>query len=98
MLFQQFRTSFFVAFAQFRSFLLTFESYHNLQPSALYFLFFMLIDIIKKVKKARFIIFISKGTDYDPNFSWDGKKILYSADTDDTHDNIFLVEVPKELL
>ncbi len=33
-----------------------------------------------------------------PNFSWDGKKILYSADTDDTHDNIFLVEVPKELL
>ena len=30
--------------------------------------------------------------------SWDGKKILYSADTDDTHDNIFLVEVPKELL
>lgn len=29
-----------------------------------------------------------------PTFSWDGKKILYAADTDQWHDNIFLVEVP----
>jgi hypothetical protein len=78
--------------------MIAFEQYRHLQFSVLYFHFFMLIDIIKKVKKARFIIFISKGTEYDPNYSWDGKKILYSADTDDTHDNIFLVEVPKELL
>lgn len=28
-----------------------------------------------------------------PTFSWDGKKILYAADTDDTHCNLFLVDV-----
>lgn len=30
-----------------------------------------------------------------PTFSWDDRKILYSADTDRWHDNIFLVEVPE---
>ncbi len=28
-----------------------------------------------------------------PTFSWDGKKLLYAADTDDTHCNLFLVDV-----
>lgn len=32
-----------------------------------------------------------------PTFSWDGKKILYAADTDRWHDNIFLVEVPDTI-
>lgn len=31
-----------------------------------------------------------------PTFSWDGKKVLYSADTDDQHCNLFLVAVPEK--
>jgi len=30
-----------------------------------------------------------------PTFSWDGKMILYAADTDEEHCNIFLVDAPK---
>ena len=30
-----------------------------------------------------------------PTFSWDGRKILYAADRDDEHCNLFLVEVPE---
>lgn len=32
-----------------------------------------------------------------PTFSWDGKKVLFAADTDRWHDNIFLVDVPERL-
>ena len=32
-----------------------------------------------------------------PTFSWDGKKLLYAADTDEWHDNIFLVDVPETI-
>lgn len=32
-----------------------------------------------------------------PTFSWDGKKILYSADTDEWHDNVFIVDVPETI-
>lgn len=31
-----------------------------------------------------------------PTFSWDCKKILFAADTDEHHCNIFVVEVPEE--
>lgn len=31
-----------------------------------------------------------------PTFSWDGTQILYAADTDRWHDNLFLVEVPDK--
>lgn len=30
-----------------------------------------------------------------PTFSWDGRQILYAADTDEEHCNIFLVNVPE---
>ena len=32
-----------------------------------------------------------------PTFSWDGKKLLYAADTDEWHDNLFLVDVPESI-
>jgi oligogalacturonide lyase len=32
-----------------------------------------------------------------PTFSWDGKKLLYAADTDRWHDNLFLVDVPETM-
>lgn len=32
-----------------------------------------------------------------PTFSWDGRKLLYAADTDQWHDNLFLVEVPERI-
>lgn len=32
-----------------------------------------------------------------PTFSWDGKKLLYAADTDEWHDNLFLVDVPETI-
>lgn len=32
-----------------------------------------------------------------PTFSWDGKKLLYAADTDEWHDNIFMVDVPDKI-
>lgn len=32
-----------------------------------------------------------------PTFSWDGKKLLYAADTDQWHGNLFLVEVPDDI-
>ena len=30
-----------------------------------------------------------------PTFSWDGRKILYAADRDDMHCNLYMVEVPN---
>lgn len=32
-----------------------------------------------------------------PTFSWDGKKLLYAADTDAWNDNLFLVDVPEKI-
>ena len=32
-----------------------------------------------------------------PTFSWDGKKLLYAADTDQWNDNLFLVDVPEKI-
>lgn len=32
-----------------------------------------------------------------PTFSWDGKKLLYAVDTDEWHDNLFLVDVPESI-
>lgn len=32
-----------------------------------------------------------------PTFSWDGKKLLYAADTDEWHDNLFLADVPESI-
>lgn len=32
-----------------------------------------------------------------PTFSWNGKKILYAADTDQWHGNIFLADVPEKI-
>ena len=32
-----------------------------------------------------------------PTFAWDGSKVLYAADTDDWHGNLFIVGVPEEL-
>ena len=32
-----------------------------------------------------------------PTFSWNGKKLLYAADTDEWHDNLFLVDVPEDI-
>lgn len=32
-----------------------------------------------------------------PTFSWDGRKLLYAADTDEWHDNLFLVDVPESI-
>jgi oligogalacturonide lyase len=32
-----------------------------------------------------------------PTFSWSGKKLLYAADTDRWHDNLFLTDVPETI-
>lgn len=33
-----------------------------------------------------------------PTFSWDGRLLLYAADTDEKHGNLFLVQIPEKLI